>query len=131
MHGLGIADVAHGVDGDGTRRGELVPKRRNRFGVDVGEHHRHAEPGGMAGQTRTDTRPGASDYGHAATERVASGHGTEDALLYSAKGTESSASKTTVIEVSTMPFSTRRIPTSTTPLDTSKGMLLVIWLTYR
>ncbi len=75
-HGVGITDVADGVDGDGARRGELVSKRRNRFGVDVGEHHRHAEPGGVAGQTRADARTGARDDGHAAAERVASGHDT-------------------------------------------------------
>ena len=94
----------------------------------------------MPGQTRADAGTGAGDDGDASAEDVAVRSGADQcrvrtagrgrrSALYSANGTESSASSTTVIDVNTRPFSPRRIPTSTTPLDTSNGTLLVIWLT--
>jgi hypothetical protein len=74
LHGPGIADVADDLDGDRARSSEFVTKRRNRFGIDVGQHHRHAQRGGVAGQPGSDSRAGTRDDGHAAAERVASGH---------------------------------------------------------
>jgi hypothetical protein len=53
------------------------------------------------------------------------------ALLYSAKGTESSASRMTFIEVNTRPSALCRTPTSTTPLETANGTALLTWLTNR
>ena len=137
VHGVGIADVADGVDARRHPcRSQLVSKRRDGFGVDVGEHHRHAESRGVPGQSGADARTGAGDDGDAAAERLASAHAASEpaaaaALLYSANGTESSASRTTFIEVNTRPSAPRRTPTSTTPLDTSNGTLLVTWLTNR
>ena len=131
-HRLRITDVAHDVDSARARCYELVTKRRNRIGIDVGQHHRHAQRAGMSGEARADACACTGDNGDAAVEGCAHVPAVAELLaLCSAKGIESSASSTTLIDVKTRPWSARRIPTSTTPLDTSNGTLLVIWLTYR
>src|SRR5439155_9622099 len=119
-----------------ARVGEFVTQGRDGFRVDVGEHHRHPKRGRMASKARTDSRTGTRDDGHAAAKRVASGHANyelaaAEGLRYWTKGTESSASRMTFIDVNTRPSTPRRTPTSTTPLDTANGTALVTWLTNR
>ncbi len=130
LDSIGVAHVAHDVYRRATGGGQLVAERGDCGAVDVGQYDRHAKRAGMSGQAGADAGTGTGDDGDAAIEWCAHAPATAEFLaLYSANGIESSASSTTLIDVNTSPRSPRRMPTSTTPLDTSNGTLLVIWLT--
>ncbi len=129
LHRSGVAHVADHVDRRSACRSEFFAERRHCCTVDVCQDHSHAQPAGLTSQARTDSGAGTGDDGDPTAEGLACAHAdvlAEVLAVCCASGTESSASRTTVIEVNTRPSFERRMPASTTPLDTANGTLLVI-----
>ena len=131
---VGVADVAHRVDGFMAGVAQFAPKSGgDGTAIDIGEYDRHSETRGVP---RQPADAGAAPVMTAIPPRTWLGRRPRcqwatafAAVLNSANGTELSVSMMRSNLVKTRPSGPRLMPVSRTPLLTANGTWLATWVT--